>query len=104
MYKVKKPKKTTLRVNATTEGEHFHVRIQRIIQNKEVIDDGVPMIYTKRSEGVLPQYDIRTDRFDIAAQTTTALAKQEAAKRTSPIAPDTPEPGPGKGEKDGKPE
>lgn len=31
------------------------------------MDDGVfPTIYTEKKDGVLPEYDIRTDRFEVA--------------------------------------
>ena len=36
------------------------------MQNKEPITDGAPMIYTEKEQAVLPEYDIRTDKWEIA--------------------------------------
>lgn len=47
----------------------------------EPIKDGAPIIYTKRSEGVRPEHDIRTDRFDIAIDAMDKTAKSYAARR-----------------------
>ena len=48
----------------TFEGETIEEKVERIVTNKEPISDGAPMIYTEKSAGVLPAYNIRTDRFD----------------------------------------
>ena len=49
-----------------SEGETIETKVARIVQNKEPITDGAPMIYTEKSKGVLPEYDIRTDKWEIA--------------------------------------
>ena len=33
---------------------------------RELIEDGAPIIYTERRDGVNPAYNIRTDRWEIA--------------------------------------
>ena len=48
------------------EGERIEDKIRRVIDNKEPITDGAPIIYTERKLGVLPAYNIRTDRWEIA--------------------------------------
>lgn len=48
------------------EGETIETKVARIVQNKEPITDGAPMIYTEKDQGVLPEYDIRTDKWEIA--------------------------------------
>ena len=50
----------------TFEGETIETKVNRIINNGEPIKDGEPIIYTERKDGVLPEYDIRTDRFEVA--------------------------------------
>ena len=50
----------------TYEGETIEAKVNRIVNNGEPITDGTPIIYTERKDGVLPEYDIRTDRWDIA--------------------------------------
>ena len=49
-----------------SEGETIETKVARIVQNKEPITDGAPMIYTEKEQGVLPEYDIRTDKWEIA--------------------------------------
>lgn len=48
------------------EGETIEAKVKRITENKEPITDGAPLIYTKREDGVLPGYNIRTDRWEVA--------------------------------------
>ena len=43
------------------EGETIENKVQRIVLNKEPIEDGAEIIYTEKKDGVLPQYNIRTD-------------------------------------------
>ena len=50
----------------TFEGEFIEEKVARVVENKEPIEDGVPIIYTKRKNGVIPAYNIRTDKWDIA--------------------------------------
>ena len=69
---MKYPKKTFKR-NLTgyipyefKEGELIEEKVARLTQEKSPINDGAPIIYTERKDGVLPAYDIRTDRWEIA--------------------------------------
>ena len=55
--------------------------MERIINNKEPIKDGAPIIYTERKHGVAPQYNIRTDRFEIALDAADSIAKSYMARR-----------------------
>lgn len=48
------------------EGESIEEKITKLIENNEPITDGAPIIFTEKKDGVLPQYDIRTDKWDIA--------------------------------------
>ena len=66
MYKTMHQTKTTLKVNQAYEGERIEQKIQRIVNNKEPITDGAPLIYTERKDGVQGDYDIRTDKWDCA--------------------------------------
>ena len=45
------------------------------------ITDGAPIIYTERKEGVIPAYDVRTDRFEIAVEAMGKVVKSNIAKR-----------------------
>lgn len=98
MYKVSKPNKTSLSVNDSYVGETIEKKLRRIENNKEPITDSAPLIYTERKDGVRPEYDIRTDRFEIAVDAMDAVNKAKIAKRVSPVIPIT------EGKKDGRPE
>ena len=67
----------------TVEGESIETKIERILENKEPISDGAPTIFTEKKDGVLPAYNIRTDRWEIAAEAMDKIHKQNAAKRES---------------------
>jgi hypothetical protein len=81
MYKHQKAQPTTIRLNTSYQGERIEQKIQRIVNNKEPITDGAPIIYTERKEGVQPQYNIKTDRWEIALDAMTTVSKTQTAKR-----------------------
>lgn len=85
MYKKPIYAKSTLGVNESIEGETIEQKIERIVSNQEGIEDGAPSIYTERKDGVLPAYDIRADRFDLALDAMDAVHRQDLAKRQTSI-------------------
>lgn len=69
MYTKPKHTKTSIIVTRKpVQGEPISRKVQRITQNKEPIKDGADIIYNEREDGVEPQHDIRTDRFEIATE------------------------------------
>jgi hypothetical protein len=64
-----------------TEGETIEQKIRRITNNNDPIKDGAPLMYTDRKDGVKPEYDIRTDRFEIALDAMDKVSKTNIAKR-----------------------
>lgn len=54
--------------NLAYQAEPREVKLRKIINGESSsMEDGVfPTIYTEKRDGVLPEYDIRTDRFEIA--------------------------------------
>lgn len=50
------------------EGENIENKVSRIVENNEPISDGAPLVYTERSKGVLPEYNIRTDKWNLALE------------------------------------
>ena len=66
MYPKKYGDKTSLYIDQTFEGETIEEKVERIVNNDEPITDGAPLVYTDRSEGVDPNYNVRTDRFELA--------------------------------------
>lgn len=52
----------------TYQAEPREVKLRKIISGETCsMEDGVfPTIYTEKKDGVQPEYDIRTDRFEVA--------------------------------------
>lgn len=73
--------RTSIEKNTSIEGETIENKILRIVENKEPITDGAPIIYTDRREGVLAGYNVRTDRFDVALDGMDYVTRSQIAKR-----------------------
>jgi len=86
MYNIQKSKSkyagTSLKVNDSVEGEPIETKIVRMIENNEQIKDSAPLIFTERKEGVLPAYNIRTDKMAVAIDALDVASKNSVAKRT----------------------
>lgn len=70
-----------IELNDSVEGETIEQKVMRIVENNEPIEDGAPIIYTARKDGVLPAYNVRTDRFEIAIEGMDYVAKSNIARR-----------------------
>lgn len=81
MKRVELKNSSSLMVNNSYEGESIEEKLERIIQQKEPIKDGAPLVFTERKNGVLPEYNIRTDRFEVALDAMNAVQKSTVAKR-----------------------
>ena len=73
--------KTSLRRLETREGETIETKVRRIMSNNEPIHDEAPLIYTERKDGINPDYDIRSDRFDFALDAMSKIEKSKRAER-----------------------
>lgn len=91
MYKIPYYSETTMAVTKTKEGETIENKVKRLVENKEPIKDGAPIIYTERGGGVNPAYNIRTDRWEIAVDAMTRLMKSKEAKREDLAKPGEPD-------------
>lgn len=69
------------------QGESIEEMIRRCTETNEPIDSTAPMIYTEEKNGVMPEYDIRTDRFEIALDAIEKVDKSNIA--TTDNKPDT---------------
>ena len=49
----------------TQEGENIEVKVRRITENGEPIKDSAPMVYTEKKDGVRPEFNIRTDKWEL---------------------------------------
>lgn len=74
----------------TELGESIEEMIRRCTESNEPIEAIAPMLYTEEKDGVLPQYDIRADRFDIALDAIDKYHASEQAKGKGLSENDTP--------------
>lgn len=65
---------------STYEGESIEKKVRRVVENKEPITDGAPIIFTEKKDGVLPQFNIRTDKWDIAIEAMDKVQGSRIAK------------------------
>lgn len=68
MNRIIKYEKPLIRVNNSKEGKSIEKQIYDAVYNQDTIEMDAPLIYTPKSEGVVPQYDIRTDKWELARQ------------------------------------
>lgn len=85
MYKQTQPTKTTIKGMTLLEGETIEAKVRRITELNEPITDGAPIIFTEREDGVAPEHNIRTDRFELAVEEMDARVKNHIAKRDERI-------------------
>lgn len=63
------------------EGEPIELKVRRIEKEGEPISDGAPEIFTERKDGVKAAYNIRTDRWEIAAEAMDVVHRSKTAAR-----------------------
>lgn len=95
-YKKTPIRSNRLKINNSTQGETLELKLERMIAGKEPITNGAPIIYTDRKDGVKPEHDVRTDRFEMAIDAQDKMSKAVHAKRDAFAK--------SKNKKDGKPE
>lgn len=87
MYRKTAIAKNNIKITGTTYiGETIENKIRRIVNNKEPISDGAPLIYTDRKDGVAGAHDIRTDRFEVAVDAMDYVTRSHIAKREERMA------------------
>ncbi|AXH73064.1 MAG: hypothetical protein [Microviridae sp.] len=75
-------------LNEKKVGETIEEQVRRMVNNGAPIGNPVPLIYTERKDGVLPQYDIRADKYDIAIESMTIASKAHSIKREERLKPE----------------
>ena len=81
---------TCIVTNFLEEGESIEQKLRRVTTSNEPIENVAPMIYTERKDGVLPECDIRTDRWDVAQSAMDAVTRSNIAKREQAAQPAEP--------------
>lgn len=62
------------------EGEPIEQKVRRILDENEPIQDGAPIIYTEKKDGVRAEFNIRTDKWEIAMAAMDKVSNYEASK------------------------
>ena len=81
MYKIPKIESANIGGVETYAGETIEEKVNKILTQNEPIADGAQLNYTERKDGVKPEFDIRTDRFEHAIDAMERVAKSHIAKR-----------------------
>ena len=66
------------------KGQSIEDRCKKLVETGEPIKDTTPLIYTPKERGVMPQYDVRTDKWDIAQNAMDRVNKERIAKGQQP--------------------
>jgi hypothetical protein len=75
----------TLHVNQSQTGQTIESQIINAQTKGEKLEGNSVLQYSERREGVKPQFDIRTDRFDVALDGFTKIEKSQYAKRQAKL-------------------
>lgn len=70
------------------EGESIETKVARLMETGEPIKDGAPIVYTLKKDGVRPEFDIRTDKWEIARNAMDNVNASKIAKSKSYMMPD----------------
>lgn len=73
--------KAALAGGPSVEAESLEAKIRRMMSNKEPIKDSGSRNYTARKDGVSPDMDIRTDKWEHAVEATDKVSRLRIASR-----------------------
>ena len=73
------------------EAKTIESKVAVMMENKEQIKAESPMVYTEKKDGVLPQYNIRTDKWEIAQKAMDRVNREKIAKGVALETPDEPD-------------
>nr|WAE43642.1 MAG: hypothetical protein [Microviridae sp.] len=81
-YKQRPLTTSQMKINDSYIGETLEQKIARATSGKEPITDTADKpIYTERKDGVLPAYNIRTDKMEVALEAMDYVSKSKIAAR-----------------------
>lgn len=69
------------------EGETIEQKVKRIVEENEPIKDGAPIIYTEMKDGVKPEFNPRTDKWELAIMAMDKVSNYEASKYLNGVDP-----------------
>lgn len=69
--------------NETYEGKSIEVQLSEKMAGEEIELGGKALLYTERKDGVLPETNIRSDRWDLAMMALDSVERARISKRDS---------------------
>lgn len=72
--------------NNTYQGTSIEEKVRKIMENGTSEEEVFPTIYTDKKDGVLPAFDIRTDRFELAQKALETMGQAEAMEVSKELA------------------
>lgn len=69
-----------LRVNKSYQGEPLEKKIAKAIKQGEPIEEGIPIAFASDPDSVSASHNIKTDKWEIAQDSLSAVSKAKAAK------------------------
>nr|DAP43710.1 MAG TPA: hypothetical protein [Microviridae sp.] len=72
----------------TYSGETIETKVERVTANNEPITDGAEIVYTEKKNGVMPEYNVRTDKWEIAQGAMDRVHANKIAQSKSYANPD----------------
>lgn len=91
MFKTSNYSKTQISCNEAYYAESIEQKMRKVMAGAETAEETAQIIYTDRKDGVLPEYDIRTDRFDVALEASDKCHKTDIARREEAMKAETEE-------------
>lgn len=76
---------TSIEVNESYEGEPIEIKVKRMVENGIESGDSAPLIYTERREGVVSEYNPRTDKWDVALNAMSNVSDTHRGQRAMRI-------------------
>lgn len=74
--------RTLFKATEPTEfGETLELQIKRMKETNQPIEGGAPTIFTARKDGVIPEYDIRSDKWDRALENMEQVSRNRQEQR-----------------------
>lgn len=85
LYKRERQKQTSITRNESVEGETLETKVFRALTSEEGIEESANIIYTERKDGVMPEYDPRADKFEVALDATSKIDADNKVRRLEGI-------------------
>lgn len=76
MYKIPKPRRTSIAINDSVEGETIETKMERLLANKDETAEVKELIFTREQDGVIGAFNIRYDHWDAAYEDATTMAEK----------------------------